>query len=165
MSYTREDIHQIVLSQKQYFRSGETLNIKFRIEQLKKLRKALFDYELEIEEALKQDLNRSYIESYFCDIGSVVLEINEYIKGKYIVEDERVNEQDDIELEIMLNLRTNRGLDLDKFKNKYGYDLYFKKQVIIDKNINNGYLFIKDKHLIPTYEGMMVLDQIILDLI
>ena len=91
--------------------------------------------------------------------------INEYIKGKYIVEDEIVNEQDDIELEIMLNLRTNRGLDLDKFKNKYGYDLYLKKQNIIDKNINNGYLFIRDKHLIPTYEGMMVLDQIILDLI
>ena len=81
MSYSREEIHQIVISQKEYFLRGETLNIKFRIAQLKKLRQSLIDYESEIIAALKADLNRSDAEAYFCDIGSVILEINEYIHG------------------------------------------------------------------------------------
>ena len=81
MSYTREDIHSIVLKQKEYFLSGETLDVKFRIQALKKLRQALLDYEKDITLALKTDLNRSDAEAYFCDIGSVILEINEYIKG------------------------------------------------------------------------------------
>ena len=81
MSYTREDIHSTVLKQKEYFLSGETLDVKFRIQALKKLRQALLDYEKDITLALKTDLNRSDAEAYFCDIGSVILEINEYIKG------------------------------------------------------------------------------------
>ena len=81
MSYTREDIHSIVLRQKEYFLTGETLDVKFRIQALKKLKQALLDYEKDITLALKQDLNRSDAEAYFCDIGSVILEINEYIKG------------------------------------------------------------------------------------
>ena len=81
MSYTKEEIHSIVSRQKEYFLTGETLNVKFRIQALKKLKQSLIDYEKEITEALKQDLNRSEAEAYFCDIGSVILEINEYIKG------------------------------------------------------------------------------------
>ncbi len=81
MSYSKEEIHQIVLNQKEYFLSGETLNIKFRINQLKKLRQSLIDYQDDIVKALHEDLNRSDAEAYFCDIGSVVLEINEYIHG------------------------------------------------------------------------------------
>ena len=76
MSYTKDEIHQIVLSQKDYFLSGETLDVKFRIAQLKKLKQALIDYEQDIVNALKVDLNRSDAEAYFCDIGSVILEIN-----------------------------------------------------------------------------------------
>ncbi len=91
--------------------------------------------------------------------------ITEYLKGKYIDEDEVVETSDDIELEIMLNLRTNSGIDLDKFQHKFNYDLYKEKRDIIDKNINNNYLFINDNHLIATYEGMMILDQIIMDLV
>ena len=81
MSYTKDEIHQIVLSQKDYFLSGETLDVKYRIAQLKKLKQALIDYEQDIVDAIKVDLNRSDAEAYFCDIGSVILEINEYIKG------------------------------------------------------------------------------------
>ena len=55
MSYTKDEIHQIVLSQKDYFLSGETLDVKFRITQLKKLKQALIDYEQDIVDALKVD--------------------------------------------------------------------------------------------------------------
>lgn len=81
MGYTQEDIHQIVLKQKKYFLTGETLSVKFRKEQLRKLKEMLLTHEKEIADALKADLNRDPIEAYFCDIGSVVMEINEYIKG------------------------------------------------------------------------------------
>ena len=81
MSYTKEEIHNIALSQREYFLSGETLDIKFRIAQLKKLRQALIDNQKELEKALYDDLNRSEAEAFFCDIGDTIMEINEYIHG------------------------------------------------------------------------------------
>ena len=81
MPYTKEEIHEIVLSQREFFYSGKTLDIKFRKEQLKKLRKALEDNEELLEKALYEDLGRSEAEAYFCDIGDTIMEINEYIKG------------------------------------------------------------------------------------
>ena len=81
MSYTKEMIHQIVLNQREFFYTNQTLDVKFRITQLKKLRKAIQDNEAKLANALKEDLGRCYEEAYFCDIGDVIMEINEYIKG------------------------------------------------------------------------------------
>ena len=79
--WTKEKIHNTVVAQRKYFKSGETLDPNFRIEQLKKLKNALLENEAEILEALHKDLGRSDAEGYLCDIGSTILEINEYIKG------------------------------------------------------------------------------------
>lgn len=81
MSYTREQITEIVNKQKEFFLSKQTLNVSFRIEQLKKLREAILAHQEKIEKALYEDLGRHDAEAYFCDIGSIILEINEYIKG------------------------------------------------------------------------------------
>ena len=81
MSYTRNEIHEIVLSQREFFLSGKTLDVKFRKEQLRKLKKMILDHQKELEEALYADLARSEAEAFFCDIGSTVMEINEYLKG------------------------------------------------------------------------------------
>ena len=81
MSYTKEDIHQIVLKQREFFLSNVTLDVKFRIEQLKKLKKALLANQEKLEKALFDDLGRCPEEAYFCDIGDVIMEINEYIHG------------------------------------------------------------------------------------
>ena len=81
MDWTQEKIHQLVSRQRRFFRSGETLDVDFRIEMLKKLKRAMAVYEKEIAAALKEDLGRSYTEAFFCDIGDVVLEINEMIRG------------------------------------------------------------------------------------
>ena len=91
--------------------------------------------------------------------------INEYLKGKYLGEQEIVTPVDDIEYQIMLNLRTKEGLDLKQFEDKFGFDLYQKKKETIDELIHNGFLIISRGKLVPTYEGMMTLDQIILKLI
>ena len=81
MERTQAEIRKIVENQRSFFRSGKTLDISWRLEQLKKLKQALSDHEAEIEEALHEDLGRSPAEAYFCDIGAAILEINEIIRG------------------------------------------------------------------------------------
>ena len=79
--YTAADIHTLVENQREYFRSGATLDISFRLEQLKKLKACVLAHRCELEEALAADLGRAPLEAYFCDIGSLALEINEYLRG------------------------------------------------------------------------------------
>ena len=81
MAWTKEQIHELVEKQRAFFRSGKTLDVSWRREQLCKLRDAMKTYEDEIEAALCEDLGRSREEAYFCDIGTVILETNEMIKG------------------------------------------------------------------------------------
>ena len=81
MGYTKEQIHNLLLKQREYFQTGETLDVKFRKEQLKKLKEAIIKNEKKLTDALYEDLGRCEIEAYFCDIGDTIMEINEYIKG------------------------------------------------------------------------------------
>ena len=81
MSYTKEQIHQIVENQREYFLSGVTLDVKFRKEQLKKLKQAIINNEKKLTDALYLDLGRSEIEACFCDVYDVIMEINEYMHG------------------------------------------------------------------------------------
>jgi aldehyde dehydrogenase (NAD+) len=81
MSYTKEQITEIVNKQKEFFLSKQTLDANFRIEQLKKLKKSVIHFKDKIEKALAEDLGRHAAEAYFCDIGTIILEINEYLKG------------------------------------------------------------------------------------
>ena len=78
---TKQDIQNIVSSQREYFLSGETLPVEWRIKQLKKLKQAVVSRESELESALAQDLGRSAVEAYLCDIGPIIVEINETISG------------------------------------------------------------------------------------
>ncbi len=81
MSYTQERIHGIVSSQRKFFNSGITLDVKHRIEQLKKLRQAVIDNQKMLQDALYEDLGKSPLEAYLCDIGPVIVEVNEIIRG------------------------------------------------------------------------------------
>ena len=79
--FTENEIRQIVEKQRAFFRTGQTLDISWRIRQLKKLKSAVLAYEAAFEAALRKDLGRSRVEAYLCDIGPVILEINETIRG------------------------------------------------------------------------------------
>ncbi len=81
MPYTTSDIQQIVAAQKTFFRTGTTLDVKWRLRQLRKLRDAVIAHEKEFEEALHKDLGRCATEAYLCDIGPIVVEINEMLRG------------------------------------------------------------------------------------
>ena len=81
MSYTQEKIHDIVEAQRAYFRGGETLDVSWRMEQLKKLKQAVAEREEQLSAALQEDLGKSAIEALMCDIGPVIAETNEIIRG------------------------------------------------------------------------------------
>ena len=80
-NYTEPKVRAIVEAQRRFFRTGTTLPVKWRIQQLKKLKAGVLAHEAEFEEALSQDLGRSNVEAYICDIGSVIMEVNEMIHG------------------------------------------------------------------------------------
>ncbi|MBP5663916.1 MAG: hypothetical protein J6X16_06570, partial [Bacteroidales bacterium] len=81
MTYTEQEISNIVAAQRKYFLTGATLPVKWRIQQLKKLKAAVIAHEAEFEEALAKDLGRSKVEAYLCDVGPIIVEINEMIHG------------------------------------------------------------------------------------
>lgn len=79
--WTQTRIQDLVTRQRQYFRTGKTLDIDWRIAQLRKLKQAVLSREKETIAALAADLGRSEAEAYLSDIGPVVTEINENIRG------------------------------------------------------------------------------------
>ena len=77
---TQSEIAEIVKKQKEYFYTGATLPVKFRIQALKKLYSAIKANELKIEEALHEDLGKSYVEGFMCEVGLVLTEITYMLK-------------------------------------------------------------------------------------
>ena len=78
---TVNKLEEIVDAQRAFFRTGTTLDVKWRLRNLKALRDAVISHEREFEEALYKDLGRSATEAYLCDIGPVIVEINEMLRG------------------------------------------------------------------------------------
>ena len=81
MDYSVETIGAIVSRQRDYFLSGKTLDINWRLVQLRRLKEGVKAYEKEFEAALKQDLGRSEVEAYLCDILPTITEIDETLQG------------------------------------------------------------------------------------
>lgn len=79
--YTEDTIREIVDKQREFFYSGKTLDVEFRLRQLRRLKAAIIKNQQVLEDVLYRDLGRAPMEAYFCDIGSVILEINETMKG------------------------------------------------------------------------------------
>ncbi|EOU1109768.1 TPA: aldehyde dehydrogenase [Clostridium perfringens] len=76
-----ETLREKINKQREYFSTGETKDINFRIEKLKKLRDVLKSEEEKIFEALKKDLMKSSFESYVTEVAMVYDEINMHIKN------------------------------------------------------------------------------------
>ena len=77
---TSEQIKSLLEKQRTYYKSGATVPIKFRIEQLKKLYAAVKKYETQINDALKADLGKSRYEGFMCESGLVLAEISYMIR-------------------------------------------------------------------------------------
>ncbi|MBQ6820378.1 MAG: aldehyde dehydrogenase [Clostridium sp.] len=74
------NILNIFNNQKEFFNSNNTLDINFRINNLKKLKNIIKNNENLIIDALNKDLYKSSFEAYATEIGLVYEEINLHIK-------------------------------------------------------------------------------------
>ncbi|MDO4404946.1 MAG: aldehyde dehydrogenase family protein [Atopobiaceae bacterium] len=81
MAYTQETVHDIVNAQREFFLSGKTLSIEWRTKQLKRLLGAVLDNEEMLKKALYEDLGKSPVEAYLCDIGPTIVEVDEILQG------------------------------------------------------------------------------------
>lgn len=75
-----EQIKDIVTNLKNYFRSGQTASYDFRVDALRRLKKAIASNEDAIFEALKKDLNKTAFESYTSEILLIIEEIDYSLK-------------------------------------------------------------------------------------
>ena len=77
---TDQEIQYLLEKQRVYYRSGATIPVKFRLEQLKKLYTTVKKYQTEINDALTADLGKSHYEGFMCESGLVLTEISYMIK-------------------------------------------------------------------------------------
>ena len=77
---TAAEIQKLLDTQRNFYRSGATITVKFRIEQLKKLYNAIKTHQNEINDALTADLGKSRYEGFMCEIGLALTEISYMIK-------------------------------------------------------------------------------------
>ena len=75
----REEIRRIVERQREFFRSGRTLDLEFRRENLRALESALHKWEGRLADALWQDLHKSYEEAYLTELSIVLGEVKNHI--------------------------------------------------------------------------------------
>ncbi|MFW8053279.1 aldehyde dehydrogenase family protein [Vagococcus fluvialis] len=75
-----EDIKNIIEKQRQFYATGKTKALDYRIEQLKLLRKQVRRYEEELIDGLSQDLGKHRTESFMTEIGLVYRHLDEMIK-------------------------------------------------------------------------------------
>lgn len=81
---TEQEIKTILNRQREYFTTGATLPASFRLEQLGKLKISLQQHEADLDLALQQDLGKSRMESYMCEIGLTLSELTwmqKHLKG------------------------------------------------------------------------------------
>ena len=76
---SKQEIKTIVEAQRAFFRSGETLSLKYRQRALCALSKALKQWESRIAEALWKDLHKSYEEAYMTELSIVLGEIDNHL--------------------------------------------------------------------------------------
>ena len=70
-----QTIRQRISTQRDFFATGATLPLSFRLKQLEQLKLALKRHEQDPYTALKGDLGKSRMESYMCEIGLTLSEL------------------------------------------------------------------------------------------
>lgn len=69
------NIETLIKDQRTFYNTHQTKDIAYRKRALKTLRKAIYHYQKQIEEALYQDLRKSSAEAYMSEIGMVLSEL------------------------------------------------------------------------------------------
>lgn len=72
-------IEELVQRQRAFYSTGTTLPVEFRMEALRKLKAEIRAMEPEIDRALEQDLGKSGMESYMCEVGMTLSELSDLL--------------------------------------------------------------------------------------
>lgn len=75
-----EEINKILDKQRNFYASGKTKDVGYRMEYLRRLRKTIKAREQDIMDALKKDLNKAPFEAYATEIGMVLEELSYVLK-------------------------------------------------------------------------------------
>ncbi|NLA95994.1 MAG: aldehyde dehydrogenase family protein, partial [Clostridiaceae bacterium] len=67
--------HELVQRQRDFFQSGQTRPLAFRQDCLQRLQVSLLKHEHDINQAVKEDLNKSPFETYMTETGIVLAEL------------------------------------------------------------------------------------------
>ena len=78
-NWTQQGIAELVEAQRTFFTANQTLDVDWRLAQLKKLKSAIMSHRAALEAALRADLGRTAEEAYMLDIGTSIAEINETV--------------------------------------------------------------------------------------
>lgn len=73
---TETQLQTILSLQREFYISGATKSLKYRQQALKTLKEAILRHKKSLSEALKKDLGKSECESYMCEIGLTLSELN-----------------------------------------------------------------------------------------
>ena len=80
------DAIQLIKKQRDFFNTGKTKSVEFRVQMLEKLLNALLKYEKELEQALWQDLRKPKMEAWATEVGITITETRDAIRkvGKWM---------------------------------------------------------------------------------
>ena len=87
--------------------------------------------------------------------------ILEYLKT-HRKEEEIVTQEDKFEYQVMLGLRTSLGVNLNDIKDEFGIDFLQKYEDKLEYLFKNKLIFVENNTLKCSYEGLFILDAIIL---
>ncbi|MGN1398848.1 MAG: radical SAM family heme chaperone HemW [Erysipelotrichaceae bacterium] len=87
----------------------------------------------------------------------------DYLNDNYLYQQQRLSDDDLIFEALMMNLRLNEGIDLNRFDKKFNCNVLAKYAQAIEKNLHKGLLEIKNNHLKTTDQGIFVLNDILID--
>ena len=76
-----KEIEELVKGQREFFYTGKTLHVEYRIKVLKSLKNEILKNEDKIIKALEKDLGKSTTEAFMCEVGMVLSEISYMIKN------------------------------------------------------------------------------------
>ena len=74
-------MENVLQKQKEFYKTGKTLDIQYRIKSLKLLKESIFNNLEELVIAFKEDYNKCEFDVYSTEVGLVVKEINYFIKN------------------------------------------------------------------------------------
>jgi aldehyde dehydrogenase (NAD+) len=72
---TMQNYQELIVKQREFFSTGHTKSLDFRIQSLQKLKDLITSHEQELLTALKADLNKSEFDAYITEIGILLEEI------------------------------------------------------------------------------------------